>query len=777
MTEAATIDREAVQDTPTPPSETARAMGYGQSPIELSPDRGSALAPEVRQRLLTPQKSPTIVTNTAQSPPAASPALEAARLQRERGENASRDPNARNPSSSAGGLNQIIDGTWLSLMNKHRPDLVQGKTRDQILAMKYDGALNNEMAAKYDEDNARILAANGIPPNPNFLNVMYRAGEGGGLAIIKTAMTNPNTLAGQVAPDLMKPGNGGAGNMTVGQFIAQPYGRGPGGDAVSGQQMYATAQGNQILASMAADSAQGRARLAKLEAGYKPVEIKDPPKAPDVNPMDTFGSLLGVFAQIAAGFSRTPAVAAMNSMASAITAAKESKWEDYKAHYQQWKDNTDLAFKTHDAYSRDVKTAMEMMTHNMAAGTAMLNATIALAGDDRAAKHMAQGDYIALQNHINQQDKTKQDMQTGAPKAFVAMQLDQALKLRQQAEQTHDPAQIAEAQANVDHWMGEMSKLSAAAYGSSRGAASAPQMVRTADGQEIPAIWDQATRQWLEPGSKTPLAGQERIVPLGKQGSVAKMSPEALRRVAERVLAGDTTALSGFGRSPALLTQIEDMIATVSAEKGMTGTDIARAKADFAALTKALKDFATGPQGKTAQALNVATQHLAMLGEAATALAQSDIQTLNRLQNVFKNEFGWEQPITFNAIRTIVGSEVEKAVAGSAGALEDRQQLREGLSSSATPGQIASVIEAYKGLMAGQLQGLEKTYERTTKRKDFREEFLLPESRKELERLAPITAASGAPTAPRSGPTEGATAISKSGRPIIFRNGNWEYAQ
>jgi hypothetical protein len=264
-------------------------------------------------------------------------------------------------------------------------------------------------------------------------------------------------------------------------------------------------------------------------------------------------------------------------------------------------------------------------------------------------------------------------------------------------------------------------------------------------------VWDAVDQQMME--AKAP-----------------HISEFGLRSAAERFIAGDKTALQGFGRNPVLFGKIESEIAKVAQEKGLSGTDLTRIQQDFAAATKAVKDFATGKQGQTAQSLNVATQHLALLSEAARALAQNDSRTLNRIQNAFKNEFGWDEPITFNAIKTIVGSEVEKAVAGSAGALEDRRELRDGLSAQSTPEQLTSVIEGYKGLMAGQLQGLEKTYERTTRRTDFRDEFLLPEARKEMDRIAP-RAGQGA----SQGPRDGETSTSKSGKPIVYRNGNWEY--
>lgn len=283
---------------------------------------------------------------------------------------------------------------------------------------------------------------------------------------------------------------------------------------------YPIAQGNQILAQMARDSTEGRAKIAKLEAGYKPVDVKDPPKPPDHDPLQTFGSALGIFLQVASTFSRTPGIAAMNSMAGAIDASKKGKWEDYKAHYEQWKENTANMFKAHDEYAKDLKAAMEMMTHNMSAGKSMAEVAVALAGDERAARHLAQSDHIALDRHVSDMNEAKAKAQTGAPLAFASAQLETAMRLREAAGQSGDPVEIAKAQANVDHWNQEVARLNAAKYGgAARGAAGQPQMVRDAEGKERPAIWDAPSRQWLEPGTLAPLPGQERVSPMGKTGA------------------------------------------------------------------------------------------------------------------------------------------------------------------------------------------------------------------------------------------------------------------
>ena len=44
------------------------------------------------------------------------------------------DPNAKNKRSSATGLGQFLDETWLDMIRAHRPDLARGRSQDEILA-------------------------------------------------------------------------------------------------------------------------------------------------------------------------------------------------------------------------------------------------------------------------------------------------------------------------------------------------------------------------------------------------------------------------------------------------------------------------------------------------------------------------------------------------------------------------------------------------------------------------------------------------------------------
>ena len=67
------------------------------------------------------------------------------------------NPNAKNGKSSATGLGQFIESTWLDMVRRHRPDLVQGKGRSEILALRTNPAISREMTTRYTEENANAL--------------------------------------------------------------------------------------------------------------------------------------------------------------------------------------------------------------------------------------------------------------------------------------------------------------------------------------------------------------------------------------------------------------------------------------------------------------------------------------------------------------------------------------------------------------------------------------------------------------------------------------------
>lgn len=112
------------------------------------------------------------------------------------------NPNARNPRSSAAGLGQFIDSTWLSMLAKHRPDLATGKSPGELLALKSDPQLSRDMTAAYAADNAGILSKAGLPVTPGSTYLAHFAGLQGAVGILSADPSAP--VAGILTPAAVK---------------------------------------------------------------------------------------------------------------------------------------------------------------------------------------------------------------------------------------------------------------------------------------------------------------------------------------------------------------------------------------------------------------------------------------------------------------------------------------------------------------------------------------------------------------------------------------------
>lgn len=93
------------------------------------------------------------------------------------------NPYAKNPRSSATGSGQFLSGTWLEMINRHRPDLAQGRSREEILQMRNDPNLSRDMTQFYADQNSAFLKSKGIDPTPANTYLAHFLGPGGASAV------------------------------------------------------------------------------------------------------------------------------------------------------------------------------------------------------------------------------------------------------------------------------------------------------------------------------------------------------------------------------------------------------------------------------------------------------------------------------------------------------------------------------------------------------------------------------------------------------------------
>ena len=91
---------------------------------------------------------------------------------------------ASNPLSTAVGLGQFIESTWMTTIRLHRPDLLQGRSRQQILDMRTNCDLARTMTAAFTKDNAAVLRQAGHTVTPGNLYLAHFLGVGGASKVL-----------------------------------------------------------------------------------------------------------------------------------------------------------------------------------------------------------------------------------------------------------------------------------------------------------------------------------------------------------------------------------------------------------------------------------------------------------------------------------------------------------------------------------------------------------------------------------------------------------------
>lgn len=130
------------------------------------------------------------------------------------------NPSAKAGTSSATGLFQFIDQTWLGMIKEHGAEHGLGQYADQIsrtkggryvvadrqirreiLALRYDAEISATMAAEFTRDSSfRLRATLGREPTGGELYAAHFLGPGGALQLIKAARSDDGSAA-SIFPD------------------------------------------------------------------------------------------------------------------------------------------------------------------------------------------------------------------------------------------------------------------------------------------------------------------------------------------------------------------------------------------------------------------------------------------------------------------------------------------------------------------------------------------------------------------------------------------------
>lgn len=146
--------------------------------------------------------------------------------------------NAKNPRSSATGAGQFIESTWLSMIQKHRSDLIpaplaeklKGKSFTKIRAdkalmaelepifqMRNDASLSRDMVIQYGRENGKALEAAGFKATPANVYMAHHFGSAGAVKLLRAA---PDTKVFDLLSGSEKKANPAYRDKTVSQMMA-----------------------------------------------------------------------------------------------------------------------------------------------------------------------------------------------------------------------------------------------------------------------------------------------------------------------------------------------------------------------------------------------------------------------------------------------------------------------------------------------------------------------------------------------------------------------------
>lgn len=203
----------SVTQTYIPGAPQTQAAFDAAKPREISPG-GSLYLPQGSQQPAA-ANTPSNASSSG-TPSAAMPLSDfsAKVVQNESGGN----PTAANGNSTSSGAAGFTDGTWLQTLKQQRPDIAQGKSDQQLLAMKTNPDLATQMAGAYAQQNAPALTKAGLPVTAATLALAHQFGPQGAQAI---AQAGPFTPASKVLSPQALQANPQLAQMTTGDILEQ----------------------------------------------------------------------------------------------------------------------------------------------------------------------------------------------------------------------------------------------------------------------------------------------------------------------------------------------------------------------------------------------------------------------------------------------------------------------------------------------------------------------------------------------------------------------------
>jgi hypothetical protein len=131
------------------------------------------------------------------------------------------NPRAQARTSTAAGLFQFLESTWLTTLKRHgpkhglsahaaqieidasgRPQVADRAIRRELLDLRFNPDVASRLAAEFTRENADVLRARiGRDPTPGELYAAHFLGAGGAAELIQTARRTPDISAARLFPE------------------------------------------------------------------------------------------------------------------------------------------------------------------------------------------------------------------------------------------------------------------------------------------------------------------------------------------------------------------------------------------------------------------------------------------------------------------------------------------------------------------------------------------------------------------------------------------------
>jgi len=119
----------------------------------------------------------------------------------------------------------------------------------------------------------------------------------------------------------------------------------------------------------------------------------------------------------------------------------------------------------------------------------------------------------------------------------------------------------------------------------------------------------------------------------------------------------------------------------------------------FRTASKMAAFMTSGRGGQMMTNYRTATDHMDLLRQAAEALGNGDVQSLNRLSNAFKQEFGSSAPTNFNAVKSMLSGELANVAKVTGATDAEISSMKDQINRADSPEQIRGIVETNQDLM------------------------------------------------------------------------------